>query len=505
MSKPELISFLNPQGNFDPNDSYWTEHPDFGGQLVYVKEVCLALAEEFDIQVDIVTRQIKDEQWPEFARKFDSYASSDKVRIIRVPFGGDKFLNKEKLWPHLTEYVDNVIEFYQSEGKMPDIATTHYGDGGLAGAMLQERTEIPFTFTGHSLGAQKMDKFAIDEDSIQELNDRFKFHRRIMAERIAMNNSATNFVSTKQEQLEQYSHRAYQDAIDVKENDKFAVVPPGANTDIFNPDRANKTEEKIQQKIKRVFARDLDQDRRELPAILAASRLDHKKNHLGLVEAFAESEELQKQGNLVITLRGIDNPFEDYSAASGEEKEILDKIMDLIEQYDLQGKVSMFSLASQLELAACYRTLAQYQSVFALTAFYEPFGLAPIEAMAAGLPAVVTQNGGPSEIMREADNKFGILVDPEDRADIAAGLLKVVGQSETWQEYRTAGMKRVEEKYTWESTAQGYLAQLEKIINNKEKYVPQAKERLEIPEYFATGNRDKDISLGRLKELYLVE
>jgi sucrose-phosphate synthase len=96
-------------------------------------------------------------------------------------------------------------------------------------------------------------------------------------------------------------------------------------------------------------------------------------------------------------------------------------------------------------------------------------------------------------------------VDPEDRADIAAGLLKVVGQSETWQEYRTAGMKRVEEKYTWESTAQGYLAQLEKIINNKEKYVPQAKERLEIPEYFATGNRDKDISLGRLKELYLVE
>ena len=37
------IGFLNPQGNFDPNDSYWTEHPDFGGQLVYVKEVALAL------------------------------------------------------------------------------------------------------------------------------------------------------------------------------------------------------------------------------------------------------------------------------------------------------------------------------------------------------------------------------------------------------------------------------------------------------------------------------
>ena len=40
------IGFLNPQGNFDPNDSYWTEHPDFGGQLVYVKEVALAMADQ---------------------------------------------------------------------------------------------------------------------------------------------------------------------------------------------------------------------------------------------------------------------------------------------------------------------------------------------------------------------------------------------------------------------------------------------------------------------------
>ena len=39
------IVFLNPQGNFDKNDSFWTEHPDFGGQLVYVKELALAMGE----------------------------------------------------------------------------------------------------------------------------------------------------------------------------------------------------------------------------------------------------------------------------------------------------------------------------------------------------------------------------------------------------------------------------------------------------------------------------
>ncbi|HID65314.1 MAG TPA: glycosyltransferase family 1 protein, partial [Anaerolineae bacterium] len=51
-----FIAFLNPQGNFDPHDSYWTMHPDFGGQLVYVKEVALALA-GWGHRVDIVTRQ----------------------------------------------------------------------------------------------------------------------------------------------------------------------------------------------------------------------------------------------------------------------------------------------------------------------------------------------------------------------------------------------------------------------------------------------------------------
>ena len=39
------ILFFNPQGNFDDVDSYLTEHPDFGGQLVYVKELAMAMVD----------------------------------------------------------------------------------------------------------------------------------------------------------------------------------------------------------------------------------------------------------------------------------------------------------------------------------------------------------------------------------------------------------------------------------------------------------------------------
>ena len=48
------LVFLNPQGNFDQHDSHLTEHPDFGGQLVYVKEISLALT-RLGHRVDIVT------------------------------------------------------------------------------------------------------------------------------------------------------------------------------------------------------------------------------------------------------------------------------------------------------------------------------------------------------------------------------------------------------------------------------------------------------------------
>ncbi|MFW5994354.1 MAG: glycosyltransferase family 1 protein, partial [Halanaerobiaceae bacterium] len=343
------VAFLNPQGNFDPEDSYWTEHPDFGGQLVYVKEVAIAMAKEFGLEVDILTRQIQDDDWPEFSASYDSYPETDKVNIVRLPFGGDQFLDKEKLWPYLKDYVQEIQKYYAEIGEMPEIVTTHYGDGGLAGAMLEKETGIPFTFTAHSLGAQKMDKLNVDESNLEEMLARYNFHLRIVAERISMNNSATNFVSTSQEKNSQYSHRAYAGTVDLDDDKDFAVVPPGVNTDIFNPETGPE-DEKIKEKFEKMLKRDIDKERRNLPGVIAASRLDPKKNHLGLVRAFAGNSELQSRTNLVITLRGIDNPFKDYSQASGDEQEILEEIMEIIEKNDLRGKITMFSLNSQQEL-----------------------------------------------------------------------------------------------------------------------------------------------------------
>ncbi len=489
MSEIKHVAFLNPQGNFDQNDSYWTEHPDFGGQLVYVKEVSKALA-EMGIRIDIITRQINDPEWPEFSDLYDSYSDTDNLRIIRLPFGGNKFLAKEKLWPHLKEYIDAVAEFYDEEGAFPDFFTSHYGDGGLAGVLLKEKMETPFSFTGHSLGAQKMDKLNFSKDNFDKLIDRFKFHSRIIAERLTMKFSNQIIVSTSQERMEQYSHPYYEGAVDVNNDDKFSVIPPGVNTEVFDGSYSKSTA----QMIENYLERDLEADRIDKPAIICASRLDQKKNHLALVKAFAGDEELQQKSNLVITLRGIENPFEDYSSAADEEKEILDQIMEVIKTNKLEGKVSMFPLGSQQELAECYGYLAERKSVFSLTSFYEPFGLAPVEAMAAGLPAVVTKNGGQSEIM--ADDEFGILIDPEDPNDIARGLNKIVAKNSIWKNYQLKAKERVESKYTWEQTAKRYLAAMTKGLSFDIPVIHS-----EIPAYyFLPDSENEHQLLERFKE-----
>lgn len=492
------IAFLNPQGNFDPADSYWTEHPDFGGQLVYVKQVALAMG-NLGHQVDIITRQIIDPDWPEFSDPFDSYPGAPNVRIVRLPAGPDKFLRKELLWPYLvSDWVPNIISFYKQEDRLPDFFSAHYGDGGLSGVLLEKETGIPFSFTAHSLGAQKMDKLKVSSSNLEALEDHFFFRRRLVAERLSMNHSAVNITSTKQERHVQYSHNAYRGTVDWTDDDHFAVIPPGVNLEIFDKDARIEDESQVVAYIQEMLKRDLEESRLSFPCIIASSRLDPKKNHLGLVQAFASSTELRQRANLVILTGNLDDPLNGFDLAGNQEKEVLKSLIQVINETDLRGQVSMFSIQGQTHLGAAYRFFAQRRSVFALTALYEPFGLAPLESMASGMPAVVTKFGGPSESMQEGDQEFGLLVDPTDLDEISTALFQLVADREEWDRLSRAGYDRVLSRYIWKRTAEGYLSSLSSAgeTTSDPKSLP-------IHPYFLNPTEENDITLDELKALYL--
>jgi sucrose-phosphate synthase len=494
------IGFLNPQGNFDPYDRYITEHPDFGGQLVYVKQLAVAIASQGN-QVDILTRQIVDPEWPEFAEPFDAYPGVANVRIIRLPAGPKEFLRKELLWPYLVQdWVPNILKFYQDEGAFPDIMTAHYSDGGLAGVLIEEKTGIPFTFTAHSLGAQKMDKMKVNPDNIAQLNEYYHFSRRLVVERLSMNRSAMNITNTKLERFQQYSHRAYRNAVNVDDDTRWAVIPPGVDPALFSTNVCAYNEEAIYQLITDRIARDITESRRDFPAILASSRLDPKKNILGLVKAFAYSQTLQKQANLVLITAGLENPLHEQAKDKQTEQNVLVPIREVIENHNLWGKISAFCVPDHPALAATYRFLAKRRSVFALTSLFEPFGLAPLEAAAAGLPVVVTDNSGIRENLEEGGNEYGILVNPDEPADIARGLERLIGNTEEWSRLARDTQYWVLNNYTWESTAIGYLTAIAQVLSSP-KITPPA-ELLPIHPFFLNPQPDCDISLAELSRLY---
>jgi sucrose-phosphate synthase len=496
------IGFLNPQGNFDSGDSHITEHPDFGGQLIYVKQVAIAMAEKGH-KIDILTRQIIDPEWPEFAKRFDSYPGVDNVRIIRLPAGPKEFLPKELLWPHLVaDWVPNILKFYREEGGLPNAMTSHYADGGLSGILIEDETGVPCTFTAHSLGAQKMDKLEVTPENLLQMDEQFHFRYRILAERLSMNRSAVNITSTQQERFEQYSHPAYRDAINVDDDNCFAVIPPGVDFSVFGANMRSQNEEATYQLIEERLARDIAQPRRDLPAIVASSRLAPKKNILGLVQAFAMSQTLQERANLVILTGGLDDPLHEEADNDLAEHAVLSPIREVVGENDLWGKISAFGLSDtgQDALAATYRFMRQRGSVFALTALYEPFGLAPLEAAAAGLPVVATKNGGPSESLGGGDQEYGVLVDPEDPADIARGLERLICDREQWEYFAQAGQQRVRKSYTWEATAENYLTVIEQIVSSpKERRPPKL---LSIHPFFRNPQPSNDISLEELSRIY---
>jgi glycosyltransferase involved in cell wall biosynthesis len=105
-------------------------------------------------------------------------------------------------------------------------------------------------------------------------------------------------------------------------------------------------------------------------------------------------------------------------------------------------------------LAALYESA----SVLAFPSLYEGFGLPLLEAMAQGVPAVIGKSGA----LPELAGGSAIEVDPEDVDDIAAGLEKLLSDSELRNALGEAGKRRAA-GFTWEKAAASTLEILRRI------------------------------------------
>jgi glycosyltransferase involved in cell wall biosynthesis len=92
-------------------------------------------------------------------------------------------------------------------------------------------------------------------------------------------------------------------------------------------------------------------------------------------------------------------------------------------------------------------------------AFYEGFGLPPLEAMACGTPVVVSNVSSLPEVVGDA----ALLVNPENDEEITVALWRLLSSQALWTELREKGLRRAA-AFSWERTAQQTMAVYREVV-----------------------------------------
>jgi len=177
----------------------------------------------------------------------------------------------------------------------------------------------------------------------------------------------------------------------------------------------------------------------EKPYFVFVGNVKAHKNVAGLVEAFRRIAGKVPHDLLIVGKKeGFitgDRQVERSAAAMGERV----KFTGLVDEALLKRYV------------ACAEALV-------LPSFYEGFGFPPLEAMACGCPAIVSDRASLPEVCGDA----ALYCNPDDVEDIAARMLDVAGNAALRAQLREKGLARARQ-FTWDRCARETLAVIERL------------------------------------------
>jgi glycosyltransferase involved in cell wall biosynthesis len=178
--------------------------------------------------------------------------------------------------------------------------------------------------------------------------------------------------------------------------------------------------------------------------VLYVGTLEPRKNLRGLIQAYTQCK--AKKDFLLVLAGGKGWKYE--------------HIFRLVDKLQLQDRVIFTGYVEEADLPGLY----QCASLFVYPSFYEGFGLPPLEAMACGLPVIVSNTTSLPEVVRDA----GIYVDPNDVEQIAFSIDTVLSDSELRRILIQRGLERAK-LFSWEKTAKATLQLYEQVVEGRFK------------------------------------
>jgi glycosyltransferase involved in cell wall biosynthesis len=175
------------------------------------------------------------------------------------------------------------------------------------------------------------------------------------------------------------------------------------------------------------------------PYVLYVGTLEPRKNLVRLVRAYRRVAGLGARHSLVLT-----GPVGWH--AQGLMRELA---------ADAPGRVVLTGSVSPEDLDAMYRGA----DLFVYPSLYEGFGLPVVEAMARGVPCIVSASSSLPEVAGEA----ALPVDPRSVAGLAEALERVLADEDLAARLRRAGLARAA-RFSWDRTARQTLEVYKSIL-----------------------------------------
>lgn len=137
------------------------------------------------------------------------------------------------------------------------------------------------------------------------------------------------------------------------------------------------------------------------------------------------------------------------------------KLAGIARERGIEDRVFFRGGVTDEELKRAYREHDIYVSPNHL----QSWGLAAFEALASGMPAIISKTAGASEVLTNGKN--ALLVNPKAPQEIADAILRLIEEPELYVSLSVAGRKFVEENISWEKSARNLLDIFEGSVREK--------------------------------------
>lgn len=183
--------------------------------------------------------------------------------------------------------------------------------------------------------------------------------------------------------------------------------------------------------------------------ILSVCRLIPSKRLDNLILAFAETcKVIKKDPCLLITGSGPD----------------LERLKSISKTAGLNNRIFFLGHVSNEKIHEIYQAV----DLFVLPSLRETFPMAILEAMASGVPTIVTRSGGVVSIF--SDKKNCLMYEPGNIAELKHILYELITNEKSRELLAEQARRLVVKKYSWDSIAQQTLILYTKSANKNKDY-----------------------------------